>query len=86
MTGAPPRFRSLDVTYPLLGRTVTGVLTTVAPDGRLQVTPVWFLVDGGCVLVSTMREFAKARNMRDRPVAALLVIDPEDASEAVGGD
>jgi PPOX class probable F420-dependent enzyme len=67
----------------LLRRPLTAVLTTVANDGRLQVTPVWFALDGGQPAVSTMREFAKARNMRDRPVATLLVVNPADSGDWV---
>lgn len=66
--------------FPLLQRAITAVLTTVMPDGRLQSTPVWFDCDGPDVLVSTMREFAKARNLARRPVATLLVVDPDDTS------
>lgn len=65
---------------PLLRRPLTAALTTVASDGRLQVTPVWFGHDGRWLVVSTMREFAKARNLAARPVATLLVIDPGDTA------
>ncbi len=69
--------------WPLLARPLPAVLTTVLADGRLQSTPVWFTCDGPHVLVSTMREFAKARNMRDRPLATLLVLSPDDTSDWV---
>jgi PPOX class probable F420-dependent enzyme len=70
-------------TYPLLGRPLPAVLTTVLPDGRLQSTIVWFACDRQHLLVSTMREFAKARNLRCRPVATLLVVNPHDTTDWV---
>jgi PPOX class probable F420-dependent enzyme len=70
-------------TYLLLDRPVTAVLTTVSSDGRLQSTLVWFACDRHYLLVSTMREFAKARNLRRRPVATLLVADPDDMTDWV---
>jgi PPOX class probable F420-dependent enzyme len=69
--------------HPLLRQPLTAVLSTVLADGRLQSTPVWFTVDGTDLLVSTMREFAKARNLRARPVATLLVVNPADTGDWV---
>jgi PPOX class probable F420-dependent enzyme len=77
------RLSTLADTYPLLERPVVAVLTTVLPDGRLQSTPVWFACDRQHLLVSTMREFAKARNLRRRPVATLLVLNPDDTTDWV---
>jgi PPOX class probable F420-dependent enzyme len=64
----------------LLDRPVPAVLTTGMPDGRLQSTVVWCDRDGGHVLINTMREFAKARNLQARPRATVLVVEPGDAS------
>jgi PPOX class probable F420-dependent enzyme len=50
------------------------------PDGRLQSTVVWYARDGDDVLVNTMREFQKARNLAARPRATLLVVEPDDAT------
>jgi PPOX class probable F420-dependent enzyme len=44
---------------------------------------VWFSRDGGDVLVNTMREFQKARNLRVRPRATLLVLDSPTAERWV---
>jgi PPOX class probable F420-dependent enzyme len=77
------RLSTLADTYPLLGRPLPAVLTTVFPDGRLQSTIVWFACDRQHLLVSTMREFAKTRNLRSRPVATLLVVNPEDTTDWV---
>ncbi len=68
----------------LLARPLVAVLTTILPSGRLQSSPVWFTARSGDVVVSTMREFAKARNLRDRPRASLLVVDPDDPFQLGG--
>jgi len=51
-------------------------LTTVMPDGYPQTSAVWCDFDGECVRVSTMRGFAKERNMRRNPRVTLLCYDP----------
>jgi PPOX class probable F420-dependent enzyme len=51
-------------------------LTTVMPDGYPQTSVVWCDFDGECVRVSTMRGFAKERNMRRDPRVTLLCYDP----------
>src|SRR6266542_977710 len=61
----------------LLDRPLPAVLTTEMPDGRFQSTVVWFNRDGGHILLNTMREFQKARNLHARPRATLLVVEPE---------
>ncbi len=53
-------------------------LTTLMPDGSPQVTPVWFNVEGGHILVNTAKGRVKDRNMRARPRVALLIADPKD--------
>jgi len=59
----------------LLDAPLNAVLTTHLPTGRLHSSVVWFWRDGACVYVSTMAEFRKARNMRARPRATLLVTE-----------
>jgi PPOX class probable F420-dependent enzyme len=62
----------------LLDRASDAVLTTEMPDGRLQSTVVWFSrgSEPGEVLVNTMQEFQKARNLRRRPRATVLIGEP----------
>jgi PPOX class probable F420-dependent enzyme len=60
----------------LLDRPLATVLTTTLPDGRLQSTVVWCQREGEHVVVNTMREFQKARNLRRRPQATVLVVEP----------
>jgi PPOX class probable F420-dependent enzyme len=64
----------------LLDRPLPTVLTTELPDGRLQSTVVWCDREGEHVLVNTMREFQKARNMSARPRATVLVLEPGNDS------
>jgi PPOX class probable F420-dependent enzyme len=51
-------------------------LTTVTRDGYPQTSVVWCDFDGECVLINTMRGFAKERNMRRDPKVTLLCYDP----------
>lgn len=50
--------------------------TTVTPDGHPQTSVVWCDFDGECVRVTTIRGFAKERNMRRNPRVTLLCYDP----------
>jgi PPOX class probable F420-dependent enzyme len=61
----------------LLDRALPTVLTTEMPDGRFQSTVVWCNRDGEDVLLNTMLEFQKVRNLRARPRATVLVVDPD---------
>jgi len=51
-------------------------LSTVSKDGYPQTSVVWCDFDGECVRISTMRGFAKERNMRRDPLVTLLCYDP----------
>jgi PPOX class probable F420-dependent enzyme len=64
----------------LLDRPLPAVLTTVMPDGRLQSTVVWYQREDDHLLLNTMREFQKARNLTARPYATVLVVAPGDAT------
>ncbi|HEX6845018.1 MAG TPA: TIGR03618 family F420-dependent PPOX class oxidoreductase [Actinomycetota bacterium] len=64
----------------LLDRALPAALTTEMPDGRLQTTVVWYERERDHVLLNTMREFQKARNLRDRPRATVLVVDPDETA------
>lgn len=55
------------------------VLATVSPRGRLQATPVWFMVEGDHLLINTSEGRVKLRNLERHPYAALTVIDPKNA-------
>ena len=77
------RLSTLADRHPLLQRPLTAVLTTVLPDRRLQSNPVWFVWDRQRLLFSTMRECAKARNLRRCRAVTLLVVNPDDTNDWV---
>ena len=56
----------------LLDGPVNVVLTTLMPDGQPQTTPIWCNLDGDEVLINTMKQFRKYKNMRLNPKVTLL--------------
>jgi PPOX class probable F420-dependent enzyme len=58
-------------------------LTTIMPDGRPQITPVWCNLDREYVLINSMRGFRKEKNMREIPKVTLLVFNPKQPLHAV---
>lgn len=61
----------------LLDRPLPAALTTHFAGGRLQSSVVWFWRDDDAVCLSTMAEFVKATNLRERPRATLAVWDAD---------
>ncbi len=57
--------------------TRTGALAVTRRDGRAHVTPVWFLLDGDDVVLTTHGSSLKARILRRDPRAALCVDDQQ---------
>ncbi len=53
-------------------------LATIMPDGRPQVTPVWFDFDGTHIIVNSAEGRRKDRNMRADGRVALSMCDPEN--------
>ena len=51
--------------------TRTGKLSFTAADGRPLVTPVWFIVEDGCIVFNTGKETAKGRALARDPRTAL---------------
>ncbi len=62
----------------LLEKKIFVSLATLMPDGRPQVTPVWFDFDGQHVVINSAKGRVKDRNMRRDARVALLFIDPEN--------
>jgi PPOX class probable F420-dependent enzyme len=62
---------------PLLDAPV-GVLATIGPDGLPQATALWFLFDdaNNAVRFSLNTTRQKVKNLRTRPEASFLVLDP----------
>jgi PPOX class probable F420-dependent enzyme len=52
------------------------VLGTVGPDGRPQLTAVWFLAEGDTLRVSFNDTRQKVKNLRANPKVTLFILDP----------
>ncbi len=59
----------------LLQGTRTGKLATVRRDGRPHVVPIWFVLDGDDVVLTTGADTVKGRNIRRDPRVGLCVDD-----------
>jgi PPOX class probable F420-dependent enzyme len=62
----------------LLEGPIYAILATVMPDGQPQATVVWCSYDGSHVLINTRRGTQKEKNMRERPMATIIAIDPQN--------
>jgi PPOX class probable F420-dependent enzyme len=55
------------------------VVGTIGPDGRPQMTAVWYLLDDDGLLKLTVRtDRQKAKNLAERPVATFFLVDSAD--------
>src|ERR1700691_1473534 len=52
-----------------------GTLATIGPDGRPQLSEVWFLAEGDAVGLSLNSSRQKTRNMAANPAATLFILD-----------
>ena len=52
-------------------------IATVGPDGRPQLSAVWFLHDDGELKVSLHETRQKTKNLRTNPAVNLFVLDPQ---------
>ena len=52
-----------------------GTLGTIGPDGRPQLSEVWFLADGDSVSISLNSSRQKVRNLRANPAVSFLILD-----------
>jgi PPOX class probable F420-dependent enzyme len=50
-------------------------LGTVGPDGRPQLSEVWFLADGDRVSISLNDSRQKTKNLQANPAASVLLLD-----------
>jgi PPOX class probable F420-dependent enzyme len=50
-------------------------LATVGPDGRPQLSEVWFLADGDTVSISLNTARQKTKNLQANPAANLFLLD-----------
>jgi PPOX class probable F420-dependent enzyme len=68
MPGIPASHRDL-----LDGQFAT--LATIGPDGRPQLSEVWFLAEGDTVLTSLNTSRQKTKNLRANPAASVFLLD-----------
>jgi PPOX class probable F420-dependent enzyme len=61
----------------VLAGTRTGKLAVTRADGRPHVTPIWFTLDGGDVVLTTYSSSIKGKALRRDPRAALCVDDQQ---------
>ncbi|MFB6353702.1 MAG: PPOX class F420-dependent oxidoreductase [Halobacteriales archaeon] len=64
--------------HDLLGAPNVATVATIRPDGTPHQTVTWVDYDGEHVLVNTVAERRKAKNVRANPHAGINVIDPDD--------
>jgi PPOX class probable F420-dependent enzyme len=57
-------------------------LSSVRPDGRAHLVPVWFLWDGAAILIFSKPAAQKVRNLRHNP-QVMLALDSADEGEDV---
>jgi len=57
-------------------------LSTVRPDGRPHLVPVWFVWDGAAILIFSKPAAQKVRNLRHSP-QVMLALDSADEGEDV---
>jgi PPOX class probable F420-dependent enzyme len=54
-------------------------LSTIGPDGRPQVSALWFVADeDDTVRLSLNESRQKTKNLEDNPAATLFVLDPDN--------
>ena len=72
MATIPEQFKDL------FQKTAFANLATVMSDGRPQVTPVWFDLDGSNIRINTAKGRVKDKNMRRNKNVALVISDPDN--------
>jgi PPOX class probable F420-dependent enzyme len=68
MTGIPDSHRDL-LDAPV------ATLATVGPDGRPQLSEIWFLAEGDTVALSLNTSRQKVRNLQRNPACTLFILD-----------
>jgi PPOX class probable F420-dependent enzyme len=61
----------------VMAGTRTGKLAVTRLDGRPHVTPIWFLLDGDDIVLTTHEDGVKGKALRRDPRAALSVDDQQ---------
>ena len=55
------------------------VLATLGPDGRPQLSAVWFLATDGKIQISLNTDRQKVRNLLANPTATAFLLDPDNS-------
>jgi PPOX class probable F420-dependent enzyme len=58
-------------------------LSSVRPDGRPHIVPVWFLWDSGSVLIFSQPDNQKVRNLQQNPNVMLALDDTNTGEDVV---
>ena len=66
----------LDNIDPEILSNATGVLATLSPGGKPQLTAVWFIVRNGHVLISINGKRQKTKNLQSNPDCSFLICHP----------
>jgi PPOX class probable F420-dependent enzyme len=66
-----------------LGRDMIGWLTTVTPEGQPQTFPIWFLWEGGEVLIFSDRRAKRNGNIAANPRVSLHLNDNGQGGDVV---
>ncbi len=62
----------------LLDKPITAVVAVTAPDGRPNLTPMWFGYEGDRVFVNTATHRKKVGWVRQHPHFTILLMNPEN--------
>lgn len=62
----------------LFEKPILYALATVMPDGQPQVTPLWGDLSNGQVRINTAEGRQKDKNLKERPQATVMLVDPEN--------
>jgi PPOX class probable F420-dependent enzyme len=58
--------------------TQIATVATIGPDGRPQLSAVWFLAEADAVKLSLNTTRQKVRNLRRNPACTLFILDPDN--------
>ena len=62
----------------LVDRPLLMTLATRLGDDSIQLTPIWFNFDEGCIFFNTEKGRLKDRIIRKRPRVSIIILDPDN--------
>ncbi len=72
-----------DETEAILQATVNAIIATNRRDGAPQLSPIWYLYEGGRFYISVGADSVKARNVRRDPRVSLCIDEGHPDGQAV---